>query len=89
MGLNGASEIKQHAWFASVDWAQMEARRVPPPMVPRLQGVQDTSNFANYDQEMTPPPQNLRNDKNLWQMWEWVDTAGMHIHNVVAAPGGR
>ena len=63
---------------------------MPPPMVPTAAGRAGTrATLPTSDQEMTPPPQNLRNDKNLWQMWEWVDTAGMHIHNIVAAPGGR
>jgi hypothetical protein len=58
-------------------------------MIPKLQSATDQSNFANYDAEMTPPPANMRNDKNLWQMWEWVDTSGLRIHDVTAANSPR
>ena len=89
LGWHGADDIKRHPWFASIDWHMLEAHRIGAPMIPKLQNPQDQSNFANYDAEMTPPPQNTRNDRNLWQMWEWVDTSGMHIHDVTAANAPR
>lgn len=84
LGLNGVHEIKQHAWFASLDWAALEARKLKAPIIPKLDSIHDMSNFANYDAEMTPPPANTRKDGNLWQMWQWVDTSRMRIHEVTA-----
>jgi hypothetical protein len=84
LGCHGAQELKQHPWFASVDWQLMEAHKVEPPFEPKLTSINDMSNFANYDAEMMPPPPNTRSDRNLWSMWEWVDTNGLQIHGVTA-----
>jgi hypothetical protein len=74
LGTNGVEEIMQHPWFEDMDWKLLANKKIEPPMVPTLNAVTDTSNFANYDNEIAPPPQNTRNDRNLWQMWEWVET---------------
>ncbi|KNE65047.1 AGC/PKA protein kinase [Allomyces macrogynus ATCC 38327] len=44
----GASDIKNHRWFANIDWDELVARRVTPPMVPRVHGPGDTNNFEKY-----------------------------------------
>jgi hypothetical protein len=85
--VGGISQIKTHPWFSSMDWTALDAQRIPAPILPALKSINDMSNFANYDAEMTPPPVNTRNDRSLWQMWQWVDTKSMHIHDVFADSG--
>lgn len=77
LGAHGVAEIKQHPWFNGISWNDLEAKRVKPPMVPKLKNPTDTSNFGKYDDSETPPPNN-RKDRNLWQMWEWVETSSKH-----------
>jgi hypothetical protein len=84
LGVGSIHEIKNHAWFASMDWSALDARKIRAPIIPELKSINDMSNFANYDSEMTPPPVNTRNDRSLWQMWQWVDTKSLRIHDVFA-----
>ena len=80
-GPGGIEEIKNHRWFQRIDWAMLIARRLPAPIVPRLQNLLDTSNFDNFDdadEEMAPPPVPPRSSGEKvqanWDMWEWVDS---------------
>lgn len=74
LGAHGVDEIKQHPWFNGIVWSDLEAKRIKPPMVPKLKNATDTSNFGKYD-DTEAPPVNPRKDRNLWQMWDWVETA--------------
>jgi len=38
-------EIKDHAFFNSIDWDKIEKKQVPPPFKPNVSGPSDTSNF--------------------------------------------
>ncbi|CEP06939.1 hypothetical protein [Parasitella parasitica] len=49
-GPSDAAEIKEHPFFHGVNWADMLAKRVPPPFCPSINGPLDTSNF---DEEFT------------------------------------
>ncbi|RLN87658.1 hypothetical protein BBJ28_00001136 [Nothophytophthora sp. Chile5] len=44
-GPNGMQEIFDHPFFATINWRRLEAKQVTPPLVPRLAGELDTSNF--------------------------------------------
>ena len=41
----GFEEIKNHHFFATIDWNKLENRELEPPFVPRLFNETDTSNF--------------------------------------------
>jgi protein kinase A/protein kinase X len=45
---NGADDIKKHKWYKGMDWAQLLARQVKPPMVPSVKAADDTSMFDRY-----------------------------------------
>lgn len=45
-----AQDIKDHPFFAGVNWDDMLQKRVPPPFYPKITGRADTSNF---DEEFT------------------------------------
>ncbi|XP_076435505.1 cAMP-dependent protein kinase catalytic subunit PRKX-like [Babylonia areolata] len=47
---NGAEDIKRHKWFKALDWADVAARKLEAPIVPRLSHDGDTSNFETYDE---------------------------------------
>lgn len=45
---DGAQDIKDHKWFASIDWGKCFARGLKPPFVPPQHGPNDTRNFEKY-----------------------------------------
>ena len=40
----GASEIKDHPFFASIDWKELYNKALDPPFIPKVSGEQDVSN---------------------------------------------
>ncbi|KAF7355173.1 Serine/threonine-protein kinase nrc-2 [Mycena sanguinolenta] len=42
---SGASEVKQHKWFAKINWGLL--RNTRPPIIPSLSNGQDAVNFRN------------------------------------------
>lgn len=52
-GKPDVEDVKHHPFFASIDWAKLEARSVEPPFKPTVGGATDTSNF---DKEFTSEP---------------------------------
>eukprot|EP00163_Fabomonas_tropica_P016260 TRINITY_DN2923_c0_g2_i1.p1 TRINITY_DN2923_c0_g2~~TRINITY_DN2923_c0_g2_i1.p1 ORF type:complete len:330 (-),score=70.24 TRINITY_DN2923_c0_g2_i1:140-1129(-) len=45
---NGAEDIKKHKWFKGIDWAALESRQMPAPIVPNVTGEADSSMFDKY-----------------------------------------
>ncbi len=44
----GAEDVKNHQWFASINWQKIHERQVPAPIVPVLAHPGDTRNFEVY-----------------------------------------
>ncbi|KAJ1779234.1 cAMP-dependent protein kinase catalytic subunit [Coemansia sp. RSA 1807] len=44
----GSADIKEHRWFAEVDWNRLAAREIPAPLIPPQKVAGDTSNFDKY-----------------------------------------
>ncbi|KAJ2898841.1 cAMP-dependent protein kinase catalytic subunit [Coemansia aciculifera] len=44
----GSTDIKEHRWFAEVDWDRLAAREIPAPLIPPQKVEGDTSNFDKY-----------------------------------------
>ena len=45
----GAQDVKNHPWFAGVDWARLGTRSIPPPIIPIHTSAGSTSNFHKYE----------------------------------------
>jgi len=45
---NGAADIKEHAWFKTVNWDKCFHRKIKPPYVPGFRSADDTRNFEEY-----------------------------------------
>lgn len=45
---NGAADVKEHPWFAKLNWDTVYACGLVPPHVPRVRDASDTSNFDDY-----------------------------------------
>jgi len=44
----GADDVKRHKWFQGIDWYLLVERRLTAPIIPRVGGATDTSNFDLY-----------------------------------------
>ena len=52
LGANhGSQEIKQHRWFAGVDYDVVIRKNIPAPWIPTLNAPDDTSSFADYEDD--------------------------------------
>lgn len=50
--LHGSKDIKQHAWFAEVNWERLARKDIEAPYVPPVRGgVGDSSQFDRYPEE--------------------------------------
>ena len=45
LGVNGADEIKKHAFFEKVDWKRLIQKKIQPPFKPSVSSPVDVSNF--------------------------------------------
>lgn len=62
-GINDAKEIMDHAFFSSIDWADLVLKKIPPPFKPQVTSDTDTryfdSEFTGESVELTPPDQSF------------------------------
>ena len=42
---NGASEIKNHPWFDSMNWTALADKKLKAPFIPLVKSYSDVSNF--------------------------------------------
>ncbi|KAF2725367.1 Pkinase-domain-containing protein [Polychaeton citri CBS 116435] len=47
----GAQRVREHPWFAKIDWDKLYRREMKGPIVPHLRSADDTRNFDEYDAE--------------------------------------
>ncbi|KAL1117554.1 hypothetical protein AAG570_003869 [Ranatra chinensis] len=57
----GIVDIKKHKWFQGFDWDGLRTRTMTPPIIPKIKGPTDTSNFDAYTRDNTIPPDELSN----------------------------
>jgi cGMP-dependent protein kinase len=50
---NGAGDVKNHPWFASMDWGALLSKDIRAPWVPPMRSTDDVSNFPEQDQLLT------------------------------------
>ncbi|RYY35050.1 hypothetical protein EON62_02800 [archaeon] len=61
---NGAKDVKDHRFFASVKWDKLRAKELAPPWRPKVASALDTSNFDAYDEDDRVHP--YRDDGSKW-----------------------
>ena len=49
--LEGITEVRQHDFFRGIDFKAVCAKDLPAPWIPSISGVNDTSNFDEYDDD--------------------------------------
>ena len=45
---NGADDVKKHKWFRQLNWDDVFAKKLKPPIVPKITHRGDTRNFLAY-----------------------------------------
>lgn len=53
---NGANDIKNHRWFAGIDWGKLVNKDIQVPYKPVVKSPNDTSNFSSYPESDTHSP---------------------------------
>lgn len=61
----GVEEIKNHVFFATIDWALLEKRGIKPPFKPRVRSPTDIQNFDREFTKELPDHGFLQQDKRL------------------------
>jgi len=64
MRLNGVQQLKAHKWYGGFDWTKMEALKLCPPFVPRIDNMKDLKNFCSDDMEIPPEIQYVDDGTN-------------------------
>lgn len=58
-GIDDVKEIQAHAFFSSINWTDLENKKIPPPFKPEVDSDTDTryfdSEFTGQSVELTPP----------------------------------
>lgn len=52
---NGVNDIKQHRFFAGLDWQRLISKDIPMPYVPIIRDVGDCSHFGGYPDSPSMP----------------------------------
>jgi hypothetical protein len=52
--MNGAQDLRDHAFFAGVDWVKAANCQLKPPFKPNVKFEQDTSNFDTFFSNQAP-----------------------------------
>jgi len=53
---NGSKDIKDHPWFAGIDWADLYYKKIPAPYLPKVSSASDTRNFESYPESKDKCP---------------------------------
>lgn len=68
----GSRDVRQHPFFAAIDWRALEAKQLAPPFVPKLSDAFDTSNYDTYPEDEQRDLEHWRRhlDPSCDPLWE-------------------
>ena len=79
-GIAGLSEIKKMPWFSGIDWKQLEAKKITPPMRPNVSphspppsSVVVTSLLGRVRETLTPLTSSKR---SFWRITHYGPSGG-------------
>ncbi|GFH06815.1 uncharacterized protein HaLaN_01515, partial [Haematococcus lacustris] len=92
LGTGGVQDIKDHPFFAGVQWHSLHCS--PSPCVPRVDHELDTQNFEHFDEDTSssqsqsgPKPRQVKADPNFigytYKNWEAVQPSDADVGQVV------
>jgi len=56
---NGLKDIQKHKWFDGFNWEGLRARKLAPPIIPKIKSPTDASNFDDYPKDDEIPPDDV------------------------------
>lgn len=62
----GATKVKEHEWFSSIDFDKLEKKQYKAPFVPEIKSNDDMSNFNFNDHGYKPPKYVAGEEGNSW-----------------------
>jgi len=86
-GKDDAYELKSHPFFNSIDWDLLSAKRIQPPIVPKINGELDVSNFAEEFTSMVPtdsPAILPLNDDKIFKGYSYVAPSVIFSDNEIS-----
>jgi serine/threonine protein kinase len=66
LGIAGAEQVKEHAWFTRIDFDALLAMTLPAPYLPKIGGDDDLRNFKKKE---PMPTQEFTGDQSLFDGW--------------------
>jgi ribosomal protein S6 kinase alpha-5 len=86
LGANGASEVKAHPFFESINWVDLANKRIPPPFKPSICNELDTTNFAEEftRQAPTDSPAIVPNCENLFRGYSYIAPSIIFSNNILS-----
>ena len=69
------NEIKNHAFFADIDWESLEHKITKPPFIPKIESEYDLSNIDKMFTQETPnetPDDNMLTQKQKFDNFTYV-----------------
>uniref|UniRef100_V9KFC3 Ribosomal protein S6 kinase n=1 Tax=Callorhinchus milii TaxID=7868 RepID=V9KFC3_CALMI len=85
LGPNGAEEIKSHAFFQNLNWTDLAAKAIRPPIKPVIQNELDVSNFAEEFTRMDPAysPAAVPQNTDLFKGYSFVTPSVLFNRNAI------
>eukprot|EP01016_Furgasonia_blochmanni_P044644 TRINITY_DN6219_c0_g3_i4.p2 TRINITY_DN6219_c0_g3~~TRINITY_DN6219_c0_g3_i4.p2 ORF type:complete len:222 (+),score=51.51 TRINITY_DN6219_c0_g3_i4:452-1117(+) len=65
----GAQDIKDHRWFAGLEWNALLMRKIAAPYKPPIKSKGDSSNFSTYP-DSTELPRALKPSEDPFSAWQ-------------------
>ncbi|TKR62625.1 hypothetical protein L596_026555 [Steinernema carpocapsae] len=68
----GSKEVRTHPWFSTINFDDLEALKVKPPLVPTIHHDGDIGNFDSYDDVEPEDDENVKasqRDLDLFEEW--------------------
>ena len=64
---DGLNDVRKHKWFQGFHWAGLSSRSLRPPILPKIKGPNDTSNFDYFapSKDKAPPDEMSGWDKDF------------------------
>ena len=50
MGKNSVDEIKNHEFFGNINWEEIYAKKISPPIKPNIKNLLENKNFPEFNE---------------------------------------
>lgn len=74
-GSGGIKEIKNHNWFADLDWNAIQDRKLASPFLPEEDSQTEVSKLVQFKADSQPSSHGRKDifAEEWVHLWEWID----------------